>query len=120
MARVATTTDVFNAMGDGNRRQILEALSHGEAAVGDIVGRLGLGQPQVSKHLKVLREVDLVRCRNAGRHRLYRVHAPALRPLQTWLARLTADINEHYDRLDDYLVEMQRTTRTPPTPPQKD
>ena len=122
MARVATTTDVFNAMGDGSRRHILDALSHGEAAVGDIVDQLGLGQPQVSKHLKVLREVGLVRCRNAGRHRLYRVHGPALRPLQTWLARLTADVNEHYDRLDDFLVEMQRTTPTPPTPnpPKKD
>ena len=120
LARVATTTDVFNAMGDGCRRQILDALSHGEAAVGDIVDQLGLGQPQVSKHLKVLREVDLVRCRHEGRHRLYRVHAPALRPLQTWLARLTADINEHYDRLDDYLVELQRTTPRSPTPLRKD
>ncbi len=122
MARTATTTDVFNAMGDGSRRQILDALSHGEAAVGDIVDQLGLGQPQVSKHLKVLREVDLVRCRNAGRHRLYRVHGPALQPLQTWLERLTADVNEHYDRLDDFLVEMQRTTPTSPTanPPRKD
>ena len=120
MARVATTTDVFNAMGDGCRRQILDALSHGEAAVGDIVDQLGLGQPQVSKHLKVLREVGLVRCRSHGRQRLYRVHGPALRPLQTWLAQLTADVNEHYDRLDDYLVEMQRTTPTPPTPLRKD
>jgi DNA-binding transcriptional ArsR family regulator len=113
MARLATTTDVFNALGDGSRRQILETLSLGEAAVGEIVDRLGLGQPQVSKHLKVLREVDLVRCRSAGRSRVYRVHPPALRPLQTWLARLTADVNEHYDRLDDFLVEMQRTTPSP-------
>ena len=110
MARVATTTDVFNVLGDASRRQILETLSHRRGRVGEIVDRLDLGQPQVSKHLKVLREVDLVRCRSEGRHRLYRVHAPALRPLQTWLARLTADVNEHYDRLDDYLDEMQRTT----------
>jgi DNA-binding transcriptional ArsR family regulator len=117
MARLATTADVFNVLGDGSRRQILEALSLGEAAVGEIVDRLGLGQPQVSKHLKVLREVDLVRCRSAGRRRVYRVHPPALRPLQTWLARLTADVNEHYDRLDGFLAEMQRTS---PSPLEKD
>jgi DNA-binding transcriptional ArsR family regulator len=109
MARAATTTDVFNALGDGSRRQILEALSMGEAGVGEIVDRLHLGQPQVSKHLNVLRQVGLVRCRREGRHRVYRVDAIGLQPLQTWLARLTADVNEHYDRLDDYLAEIQRT-----------
>jgi DNA-binding transcriptional ArsR family regulator len=108
MARAATTTDVFNALGDGSRRQILEALSMGEAGVGEIVDRLHLGQPQVSKHLKVLRHVGLVRCRNEGRNHVYRVDAAGLQPLQTWLARLTADVNEHYDRLDDYLAEIQR------------
>jgi len=81
----------------------------GEAGVGEIVDRLHLGQPQVSKHLKVLRHVGLVRCRNEGRHRVYRVDAVGLQPLQTWLARLTADVNEHYDRLDDYLAEIQGT-----------
>src|SRR3954462_118554 len=109
MARAATTTDVFNALGDGCRRHILEALSMGEAGVGDIVERLDLGQPQVSKHLKGLRQVGLVRCRSQGRHRVYRVNAAGLQPLQTWLAQLTADVNEHYDRLDDYLAEIQRT-----------
>ncbi len=117
MARAATTTDVFNALGDASRRQILDALSLGEAGVGEIVDRLDLGQPQVSKHLRVLRDVGLVSCRSEGRHRVYRVNAPALQPLQTWLSRLTADVNTHYDRLDDYLVEMQRTT---PTRPRKD
>jgi DNA-binding transcriptional ArsR family regulator len=110
MARAATTTDAFNALGDVCRRQILETLSLGEADVGEITARLDLGQPQVSKHLRVLRDVGLVRCRSDGRRRMYRVHPPALQPLQTWLARLTADINAHYDRLDDYLAEMQRTT----------
>ncbi len=79
-------------------------------AVGEIVDRLDLGQPQVSKHLKVLRQVGLVRCRSEGRHRLYRVHGPALQPLQTWLTRLTAGVNEHYDRLDDYLHDHLQTT----------
>lgn len=110
MARAATTSDVFNALGDVSRRQILESLAVGEAGVGEIVDRLDLGQPQVSKHLRVLRDVGLVRCRSEGRRRVYGVHAPGLQPLQTWLARLTADVNAHYDRLDDYLVELQRTT----------
>jgi DNA-binding transcriptional ArsR family regulator len=112
MARAATTTDVFNALGDGCRRDILDVIATGEATVGDIVDRLALPQPQISKHLKVLRAVDVVRCRSVGRHRLYRVHGPALQPLQTWLERLTTAVNEHYDRLDDYLVELQRTQTT--------
>lgn len=113
MARAATTTDVFNAVAEARRRQILDVLAGGEAAVGDLVERLDLAQPQVSKHLKVLRQVDLVRCRTAGRQRLYRVHGPALQPLQSWLGRLTAAVNEHYDRLDDYLAELQRAAQQP-------
>jgi DNA-binding transcriptional ArsR family regulator len=112
MARAATTTDAFNALGDASRRQILDALALGEATVGDIVVRLDLPQPQISKHLKVLRDVDLVRCRRNGRHRVYRVHSLALQPVQLWLQQLTVTINEHYDRLDDYLVELQRSDRT--------
>jgi DNA-binding transcriptional ArsR family regulator len=69
--------------------------------------RLHLAQPQVSKHLKVLRQVDLVRCRTVGRHRLYHVNGPALRPLRDWVRRYEALVNEHYDRLDDYLAELQ-------------
>jgi len=92
MARAATTRDVFNALGDGCRRDILDVIATGEATVGDIVDRLGLAQPQVSKHLKVLRAVDVVRCRSVGRHRVYSVHGPALQPLQTWLERLTTAV----------------------------
>jgi DNA-binding transcriptional ArsR family regulator len=109
MARAATTSDIFNVLGDGHRRAILDALAEGETTVTALVDRLALPQPQVSKHLKVLREVDVVRCRHQGRHRMYRVHGPALAPLQSWLTRLTAAVNEHYDRLDDYLDELQRT-----------
>ncbi len=108
MSRAATTADVFNAVGDDARRELLDALATGEATVGELVERLGRDQPQVSKHLRVLREVDLVRCRNAGRHRLYRVHRPGLAPLQHWLGHLTTTVNEHYDRLDDYLHDLQR------------
>lgn len=110
MARQRTTADVFNAVGDACRRDILDALAVGESTVGDLAERLELSQPQASKHLRVLRDVDLVRCRTRGRRRVYRIHGPAFAPLQTWLTRLTASINEHYDRLDDYLDELQSTT----------
>jgi DNA-binding transcriptional ArsR family regulator len=107
--RASTTTDVFNALGDASRRELLDRLGHGEATVTELVDRLGWDQPKVSKHLAVLRTVDLVRCRRDGRTQRYRIHREALQPLQHWLERLTATIDEHYDRLDDYLVEMQTT-----------
>jgi DNA-binding transcriptional ArsR family regulator len=107
MARAATTTDVFNAIAESHRRDILDALVDGEASVGELVTRLELAQPQVSKHLRVLAEVGLVRMRSAGRHRLYRLEAPALAPLQRWLATYEQLINARYDRLDDYLAELQ-------------
>jgi DNA-binding transcriptional ArsR family regulator len=108
MARAATTADVFNAVAEERRRDILDVLHEGEAAVGDLVERLDLSQPQVSKHLRVLRDVDLVRCRTVGRHRFYRVNGPALRPLHDWVIGFEQLWNERYDRLDDYLVELQR------------
>jgi DNA-binding transcriptional ArsR family regulator len=108
MARAATTADVFNAVAEERRRDILDVLHEGEVAVGDLVERLDLSQPQVSKHLRVLRDVDLVRCRTVGRHRFYRVNGPALRPLHDWVVGFEQLWNERYDRLDDYLVELQR------------
>ena len=119
MARAATTTDVFNAIAEAHRREILDALVEGEASVNELVERLELAQPQVSKHLKVLAEVGLVRVRAAGRSRLYRLEAPALAPLQRWLSTYEQLINARYDRLDAYLVELQsemasgRTTAQP-------
>jgi DNA-binding transcriptional ArsR family regulator len=107
MARAATTTDVFNAVAEAHRRQILDALVEGEASVGELVERLELAQPQVSKHLKVLAEVGLVRMRAAGRQRMYRLEAPALAPIQRWLATYEQLINARFDRLDDYLAELQ-------------
>ena len=112
MARTATTADVFNAIAEETRRDILDVLVGREVAVGELVDELDLGQPQVSKHLKVLRTVDLVRCRTEGRRRLYRLNGPALAPVQHWLERYTAAVNEHYDRLDDYLATLQRTATT--------
>jgi DNA-binding transcriptional ArsR family regulator len=109
MARTATTADVFNAIAEQHRRDILDALVDRELAVGELVEELQLEQPSVSKHLNVLRAVDLVRSRTDGRRRLYRLNGPALRPVQHWLERYTAAVNEHYDRLDDYLATLQRS-----------
>jgi DNA-binding transcriptional ArsR family regulator len=112
MARAATTTDVFNAIAEAHRRDILDALVDGEASVGELVERLELAQPQVSKHLKVLAEVGLVSMRAAGRNRLYRLVAPALTPLQLWLATYEQLINARYDRLDNYLAELQAESQS--------
>jgi DNA-binding transcriptional ArsR family regulator len=106
MSRAATTADAFNAIAESNRRQILSALADGEAAVGDLVERLHLSQPQVSKHLGVLRHVDLVRCRTVGRCRMYRVNALALRPVHDWVSTFAAEWNERLDRLDRVLADV--------------
>ena len=84
MARAATTSDAFNAVAEPRRRQILIHLTDGERSVGDIVAALGIEQPSVSKHLRVLRNVGLVRVRRTGRHMLYRTNAEAIRPLYEW------------------------------------
>jgi DNA-binding transcriptional ArsR family regulator len=84
MARAATTSDAFNAVAEPRRREILEYLAVGELPVGDLVVRMRLEQPSVSKHLKVLRDVGLVRVRRNGRHMLYRTNADGIRPLYEW------------------------------------
>jgi len=84
MARAATTSDAFNAVAEPRRREILDYLALGERPVGDLVAHLGLEQPSVSKHLKVLREVGLVRVRRNGRHMFYRTYAEGIRPLHEW------------------------------------
>ena len=108
MARSSTTSDVFNAVAEAHRREILDALIAGEKAVGAIVEDLSLSQPQVSKHLRVLSEVGLVSCRAEGRRRLYRLEPAHLRPLQEWLAPYERAWNDRLDRVDDYLQELQR------------
>ncbi len=108
MARAATTSDVFNAVADVHRREVLDTLIAGEKAVGAIVGDLSMTQPQVSKHLRVLSEVGLVRCRAEGRHRLYRLAPEHLRPVQDWVAKYERAIHDRLDRIDDYLQELQR------------
>jgi DNA-binding transcriptional ArsR family regulator len=108
VARSSTTSDVFNAIAEAQRRDILDVLITGEKAVGAIVDDLSLSQPQVSKHLRVLSEVGLVRCRADGRRRLYRLAPERLRPFHAWLAKYERAMNDRLDRVDDYLMELQQ------------
>ena len=110
MARSATTSDVFNAIAEAHRREILDALITGEKPVGAIVRGLSMSQPQVSKHLRVLSEVGLVTCRAEGRYRLYRLEPARLRPLQDWLAKYEQAWSDRLDRVGDYLKELQATS----------
>jgi DNA-binding transcriptional ArsR family regulator len=108
VARSSTTSDVFNAIAEVRRREILDALMTGEKPVGAIVNDLSMSQPQVSKHLRVLSEVGLVRCRAEGRRRLYRLEPARLGPLHEWLAKYEQAWNDRLDRVDDYLKELQQ------------
>ena len=108
VARSSTTSDVFNAIGEAHRREILDTLIAGEKAVGTIVDDLSMSQPQVSKHLRVLSEVGLVRCRADGRRRLYSLEPARLQPFHEWLAKYEQAWNDRLDRLDDYLRELQQ------------
>ena len=107
MARTATTADPFNAIAEVSRRDLLDALAAGDATVGGLVDQLGLSQPQVSKHLGVLRTVGLVEVRADGRRRWYRLNGAALKPVHDWVRTFERTWNERLDRLDDLLVEMQ-------------
>ena len=111
VARSSTTSDVFNAIAEAHRREILDALIAGERAVGEIVADVSMSQPQVSKHLRVLSEVGLVRCRAEGRRRLYRLEPAHLRPLHEWLAKYEQAWSDRMDRMDDYLKELQQGER---------
>lgn len=107
MARTATTTDVYSAVGESARRDLLFAIGTGEVTVNELVDRVGLSQPQVSKHLGVLRKVDLVSVRPKGRQRFYRVNGPALKPLYDWVGAFEATWNDRLDRLDDLVQELK-------------
>lgn len=108
MARSPTTADAFNAVAEPRRRQILDLLARGERSVNDVATALGLAQPQVSKHLRVLREVGLVSVRGSGQLRLYRLNAERLKPIHDWVKSFEQFWNESLDRLDDYLKELQK------------
>jgi DNA-binding transcriptional ArsR family regulator len=107
MARAATTTDAFNAVAEPRRRQILDLLVAGERSVNDIVESLGLSQPQVSKHLRVLREVGAVDVRDRGRQRFYRLNGEALRPIHDWLATYQRLWSDRFDEIELVLDEMK-------------
>ena len=107
MARAATTTDAFNAVAEPRRRRILEVLAGGERPVNDLVARLGIAQPQVSKHLRVLREVGLVDVREEGRHRMYRLNGPSLKPVHDWVKEFERTWNERFEALDELLEELK-------------
>jgi DNA-binding transcriptional ArsR family regulator len=108
MARAATTADVFNAVAEPRRRQILDVLADGERPVNDLVPLLGLAQPQVSKHLRVLREVGAVDVREDGRQRLYRINGHALRPIHDWVRAYEDSWSERFEQLDDVLEDLKQ------------
>src|SRR5215216_2562567 len=108
MARAATTADAFNAVAEPRRREILDALAGGERPVNDLVDELGLPQPQVSKHLRVLREVGAVAVREDGRRRLYRANGPALKPIHDWIRGYEQLWSDRLDALDDVLGDLKR------------
>ena len=107
MARAATTTDVFNAVAEPRRREILDLLAGGERPVNDLVRLLELAQPQVSKHLRVLREVGAVDVRNEGRQRLYRLNGKALKPIHDWVKEYERSWSERFAELDVVLEELK-------------
>jgi DNA-binding transcriptional ArsR family regulator len=108
MARAATTADTFNAVAEPRRRQILDALAGGERPVNDLVHLLGMGQPQVSKHLRVLREVGAVAVRDQGRQRLYRLNGEALKPIHDWIKPFERSWSERFDGLDAVLDDLKK------------
>ena len=108
MARAATTTDAFNAVAEPRRRQILDVLAGGERSVSDLVDELGVGQPQVSKHLRVLRTVGLVDVRDEGRQRIYRLNGDPLKPIHDWVKSYERSWTQRFDLLDVVLEELKR------------
>jgi DNA-binding transcriptional ArsR family regulator len=108
MAPTVTTEDVFGAVAEPRRRQIMDLLVGGERPVNDLVRELGLAQPQVSKHLRVLREVGVVDVRDEGRRRLYRLNGPALKPIHDWIAGYEQLWTERFEALDAVLEDLKK------------
>ena len=109
-----TATDVFSVIAEPQRRRILGALADGELGVNHLVDRLGISQPLASKHLRILRSVDLVQVRKHAQQRLYRLNAPALRPVYQWIGSFDRYWQESFDRLDRHLDNIQRRNRHDP------
>jgi len=108
MARAATTADAFNAVAEPRRREILDALAGGERPVNELVRVLGIAQPQVSKHLRVLREVGAVDVREHGRQRLYRLNGQALKPIHDWVKSYERLWSARFDEMDAVLDELKQ------------
>jgi len=113
MARAATTSDVFNAVAEPRRRQILNLLKGGERSVNELARSLRVRQPQASKHLRVLKEVGLVHVREAGQQRLYTLQDEGLKPIHDWVTSFTQLRSESFDRLDQYLQDLKERKRGP-------
>ncbi len=111
MARAATTSDVFNAIAEPQRREILVMLRAGERPVTELAQELGMTQPGASKHLRVLREVGLVQDRKAGKQRLYGLNARELRAVHEWTGGFEGFWNERFDRLDAYLQDLKKARK---------
>ena len=109
MARAATTSDVFNAIAEPQRREILVLLRAGERPVTEVAEELGMTQPGASKHLRVLREVGLVRVRGVGKQRLYGLDARGLRPVHEWVGGFEQFWASSFDRLDTYVQDLKQT-----------
>jgi DNA-binding transcriptional ArsR family regulator len=108
MARAPTTSDAFNAIAEPQRRQILTLLKGRERSVNDLSRALRITQPRASKHLRVLREVGLVRVRGAGQQRLYGLDARGLEPIHAWVGGFEQFWNESFDRLNQYVAHLQK------------
>jgi DNA-binding transcriptional ArsR family regulator len=108
VARAATTTDAFNAVAEPRRRQIIDLLASGERPVNDLVHLLGVAQPHVSRHLRILREVGAVEVRDEGRRRVYRLNTHALKPIYDWVKRYERTWSDRFGALDGVLAELKR------------
>jgi DNA-binding transcriptional ArsR family regulator len=106
MARAATTSDVFNAVAERQRRNILDLLRRGEHSVLSVADELALSQPSVSRHLRVLREVGLVQVRHAGTQRHYRLEPSGLQPIRAWVGGFEEFWNDSFDQLDEYVKRL--------------
>lgn len=113
MARAATTSDVFNAVAEPRRRRILSLLQRGERSVNDLARSLRVRQPQASKHLRVLKQVGLVTVRGAGQQRLYTLKTEALQPIHDWVMTFARFRSESFERLDQYLHDLQARKQGP-------
>jgi DNA-binding transcriptional ArsR family regulator len=119
MPRSPTTSDAFNAVAEPRRRQILDLLARGERPVNDVVASLGLAQPQVSKHLRVLRHVGLVSVRTAGKRRVYALEAERLKPIHDWVRTFERFWDHHLDRIKERALDKMKERSASTTNPEE-